>query len=86
MSPQKAMATAPDITETVAKRNNLQAQFYNQPEHLSSTIDQHLTDLLVGLHFPHLSPPERSTVLDAIDDFLRLKIDIEQSEGVHRGS
>ena len=57
---------------------------YKQSERLSSAIDQLLAGLLFGLQYPHLSPPERATVLDCLDGLLRLKIDIRQGKGVRR--
>ena len=82
MNPQKTMATAPLASGSMAKRNDSRLQTYNQPDSLSSTINELLAGLLVGLHYPHLSPPERATVLDTIDRLLRLKIDLKKSKGV----
>lgn len=81
MSTVKQKAAA--LTATSRQPQKL-IKSYKQPECLSSTIDQLLAGLLFGLQYPHLSSPERATVLDAIDGLLRLKIDIRQGKEVRR--
>jgi hypothetical protein len=41
----------------------------------ATTINDVLTRLLFGLAIPHVTLTEQSTVLDAIDGLIRLKID-----------
>ena len=53
---------------------------------ISSIIDGILAGLLCGLQYPHLTSPERATVLDTIDALLRLKADLGLLKGVRRAS
>jgi hypothetical protein len=72
-----ALATAP--------KHQYQTQSYKQPERLSNTIDLILGALLFGLQHPHLSSPERRTVLDYVDKLARLKIDLKRGGKVRCG-
>jgi len=72
MSTVKQKAAA--LTATSRQPQKL-IKSYKQPECLSSTIDQLLAGLLFGLQHQHLSPQERTTVLDSIDGLIRLKVD-----------
>ena len=82
MIPEKQKAAT---SMTALYNNNSRPQVYNKPDTSSSTINQLLAGLLIGLHYPHLSSPERVTVLDTIDHLLRLKIDLRMGKVVHHG-
>jgi len=86
MSPEKAMATALFVSESMANKNNLQSQIYNRPSYLSSSIDLLLGNLLFALHWPHLNKTEKAMVLDCVDGLSRLKVDLRQDKGVRGGS
>ena len=82
MIPKKQKAV---IDVTALYNNNSQPPVYNKPDTSSSTINQLLAGLLFRLHYPHLSSPERVTVLDTIDYLLRLKVDLRMGKAVLRG-
>jgi hypothetical protein len=51
------------------------SQLYRSCSTKSSTINEILARLMFSLESPHTTPPERHTVLSAIDNLIRLKID-----------
>ena len=82
MIPEKQKAAT---SMTALYNNNSQPPVYNKPDTSSSTINQLLAGLLFRLHYPHLSSPERVTVLDTIDYLLRRKVDLRLEKAVHCG-
>jgi hypothetical protein len=50
-------------------------RLYRSLEEKSMVINDLLARLLFGLEAPHITRTERTTILDIIDDLIRLKID-----------
>jgi len=76
MNPQKAMATVSRAPETMAIKDNSRLRIYNQPDSLSSKIDQILVGLIIGLNYEHLTVPERNMLLHYIEGLLRLRVSL----------
>ncbi len=49
----------------------------------STVINEIVARLLFALESPHLSSTERTTVVNVLDDLIRLKIDAGLLKGVH---
>jgi hypothetical protein len=61
-------------------------RLYRQVSWQASAINEMLAKLLFGLQSPHTTVPERQTVLEIIDDLIRLKIDAGLLKGVTHGN
>ena len=70
MSPKRSRAATAATARVVSPM-----RLYDIQCEKSSLIDEILARLLFGLASPHLSPTERTGVLDVIDGLIRLKID-----------
>ncbi len=85
MKTQKAMATAPLASGSMAMRNNILFEFYNKPGYLSSQIDYLLAGFLFLQEGNSLSSPGLAVALDFIDRLLKFKIEHRQVKGANYG-
>jgi len=62
-------------TEAAAARVVSPVRLYRTRQEKSTAINEVLARLLFGLESPHVTRPERSTVLGVVESLIRLKID-----------
>jgi hypothetical protein len=80
MNPEKTQAATEAAARVVSP-----IRLYRSLEEKSTVINDLLARLLFGLEVPHITLPERQTVLSTIDGLIRLKIDAGLLTGVAHG-
>jgi hypothetical protein len=70
MRPESKRATAAAVAQSKSP-----GRLYRRVSQQASIINDTLAALIFSLHSPHVTVMERTTVLNVLDDLIRLKID-----------
>jgi len=70
MRPESKRATAAAVAQSKSPN-----RLYHRVSQQASIINDILAALIFSLHSPHVTATERTTVVNVLDDLIRLKID-----------